>query len=74
LLQAMPADYAARTRALRLAIRGLSAEAIDQMVQGRGAARAEKDFAKADQIRVELTNLGIEIFDGTVGTSWRILP
>ncbi|MBL8742682.1 MAG: class I tRNA ligase family protein, partial [Myxococcales bacterium] len=74
LLQTMPADYVARTRAQRLAIKGITAQQIDQLVADRSAARAAKDFTKADQVRAELTRLGIEIFDTPVGTSWRILP
>ncbi len=74
LLQTMPADYVARTRAQRLTIKGITAEQIDQLVADRAAARAAKDFTKADQVRAELTRLNIEIFDTTVGTNWRILP
>ncbi len=74
LLMTIPSSYAARTKAQRLSLRGLTSEAIDAMVADRARARAEKDFAKADAIRAEMTKLGIEIFDSTVGTQWRILP
>jgi cysteinyl-tRNA synthetase len=49
----------------------LSAEAIDEMIGKRNAARAAKDFAAADAIRDELAAAGIQIEDGPDGTTWR---
>jgi cysteinyl-tRNA synthetase len=75
LLQASPAEYAARTRTLRLAIRGLDAAAIDAKVTARAAAKTAKDWATADAIRAELTALGVELTDVTDGTTkWKIAP
>ncbi|MGA6827165.1 cysteine--tRNA ligase [Nitrospira sp. NS4] len=45
---------------------------IDQKVQDRNAARARKDFRKADEIRKELAAMGITIEDKPDGTSrWK---
>jgi len=44
---------------------------IDALVAERDAARAAKDFARADAIRDELTERGIELLDGAEGTRWR---
>ena len=49
----------------------LSADKIDEMIAQRNAARANKDFALADQIRQALTDLGIVLEDGAGGTTWR---
>ena len=49
----------------------LSAEKIEQMIQQRKQARADKDFAKADQIREELLQNGVVLEDGAQGTIWR---
>lgn len=46
---------------------------IDGLIAQRNAARASKDFASADQIRDQLSGLGIEILDRPEGTSWRKL-
>ena len=73
LMQTPFAEFAARTKARRLGLRGLQAERIDQMLEERGTARASKDFARADAIRKQLTELGIEVLDGTGDSSWRIL-
>ncbi|MBC8363587.1 MAG: cysteine--tRNA ligase [Actinobacteria bacterium] len=45
--------------------------AIDDLVAARSAAKAAKDYAKADRIRDELTSLGIVIEDSATGTTWR---
>ena len=49
----------------------LSAEAINEMIEKRNAARAAKDFATADALRDELAAAGIQIQDGAGGTTWR---
>ncbi len=49
----------------------LSAEAIEELLEKRRAARADRDFAQADAIRDELAGAGIQIEDGPDGTSWR---
>ena len=47
------------------------AERIDALVAARVAARKAKDFAEADRIRKELAAEGIEIMDGSGGSTWR---
>jgi cysteinyl-tRNA synthetase len=75
LLQAPPAEYAARTRALRLRIRGLDAAAIEAKVAARAAAKAAKDWTTADALRAELTALGVELTDVSDGTTkWKVAP
>ncbi len=49
----------------------LDDEAIDAKIKQRDEAKAGKDFALSDQIRDELTELGIVLEDGSNGTSWR---
>jgi cysteinyl-tRNA synthetase len=49
----------------------LDAEAINEMVAKRNAARAAKDFATADAVRDELAAAGVQIEDGPEGTTWR---
>lgn len=50
----------------------VDAEKIDQMIADRNAARAGKDFATADRLRDELTDMGVIIEDGPEGTTWRV--
>ena len=49
----------------------LSAEEIEQLIQQRKDARANRDFAEADRIRDELANNGVVLEDGAGGTTWR---
>jgi len=49
----------------------ISAEAIEDMIAARAAARSAKDFAEADRIRDDLAAQGVQIEDGPGGTTWR---
>ena len=51
----------------------LSAEAIEQLLEQRKAARANGDYAGADRIRDDLLAAGIELEDSRKGTRWRKL-
>ena len=44
---------------------------IEQLLQERATARQTNDWSKADQIRNELNELGIEVIDTREGTTWR---
>ena len=46
-------------------------EAINALVEDREQARADKDWAKADELRDQLLGLGIELEDVAGGTRWR---
>ena len=47
-------------------------EEIDKLISERNEAKINKDYAKADMIRDELMNKGIEIMDSSSGTSWKV--
>ncbi|MBL6815442.1 MAG: cysteine--tRNA ligase [Pseudomonadales bacterium] len=51
----------------------LTADAIEQMLEKRKAARASGDYAGADRIRDDLLAAGIELEDSREGTRWRKL-
>lgn len=44
---------------------------VEKLIAERIQARADKNWARADQIRRELLSQGIELEDGAKGTSWR---
>lgn len=46
-------------------------EKIEQLIAERNAARAAKDWARADEVRDELTAMGIVLEDAAGKTSWR---
>ena len=49
----------------------LDIELIENLMQQRNQAKLEKDYAKADSIRDDLINLGVEIVDSQDGSSWK---
>jgi cysteinyl-tRNA synthetase len=50
---------------------GGDAAKIDGLIAERKAARAAKNFARADEIRKELEADGVVLEDGPQGTIWR---
>lgn len=72
LMQASSDVYWARTRARRLRLRGLDAASIERKVDERAAARRAKDFARADAIRTQLDEMGVEVFDAGSASTWKI--
>ena len=48
-------------------------ERAKELIEQRKEARAQKDWAKADEIRDELLSLGIEVADTRQGMKIRIL-
>jgi cysteinyl-tRNA synthetase len=50
---------------------GLDDALIDQLIKERNSSRKDKNFARADEIRVQLTEMGITLEDVADGTRWR---
>lgn len=65
LLQQPPAAFLKGGQAL-----ALSEAEIEAKIRERAEAKADKDFAKADAIRDELSNQGIVLKDSRQGTTW----
>jgi cysteinyl-tRNA synthetase len=68
LLQARPEDFLKSQAGQG---NGLSDTAIEDMIAARLQARKDRDWAKADRIRDELSAAGIVIEDSSEGTRWR---
>jgi cysteinyl-tRNA synthetase len=52
-------------------IEGLDDELIDQLIVERNASRKDRNFARADEIRDQLQDMGIILEDIADGTRWR---
>ncbi|MDQ7015656.1 MAG: cysteine--tRNA ligase, partial [Gammaproteobacteria bacterium] len=50
---------------------GLSDEAVDQLIEARYQARADKNWAEADRIRDQLKEAHIVLEDAAGKTHWR---
>jgi cysteinyl-tRNA synthetase len=44
---------------------------VEKLIEERQAARKNKDFAKADEIRDKLKDMGIELLDTREGVKWK---
>jgi cysteinyl-tRNA synthetase len=55
-----------------LAKMNLERSAVDAIVAERSQARANKDFAKSDELRKKLTDLGISVSDMPEGSFWEV--
>lgn len=71
-LQEDPATALLEIRDLKVALLGIDADKVEELIAARIAARGERDWARADAIRDELLAMSIEIMDSTDGTAWRV--
>jgi cysteinyl-tRNA synthetase len=47
------------------------AQQVEDLIKQRDAARAARDFSRADAIRDQLSTMGVAIEDGPQGTRWK---
>ena len=45
---------------------------VEGLMAQRAAARAEKNWARSDELRKEIARLGVEVKDGSGGSEWRV--
>ncbi len=67
-----PAAYLAARRARLVELKRIDVGLVEAKIAERKAARAAKDFARADAIRVELAELGVALHDLANGTDWSV--
>jgi cysteinyl-tRNA synthetase len=72
ILQENAADYLAAKKAAMLAKTDISEAEILTFIQERNQARANKNWARSDEIRDKLLKQGIELKDGPEGTGWSV--
>lgn len=66
LLQSKPEDFLQQASG-----DSMSAEQVEKLIAERAAAKSDRDFSRADQIRDELVAAGIVLEDSPAGTKWR---
>ncbi len=71
-LDSSPVDYQARLKSRKSSELKIDVEEIENLVTERTAARKNKDFKRSDEIRAQLLAKGIELFDSSAGTEWKI--
>ncbi len=70
ILQEDPDAFFEKNRAIEVAKRGLDVSKIEGLIAERNAARATKDWKKADEKRAILSGMGIVLRDTAAGTEW----
>jgi cysteinyl-tRNA synthetase len=73
IFQRPAAEFLLARRTRLCARRNIDAAAVEARITERAAARAAKDFARADDIRKALKETGIELMDTPAGTTWRVV-
>ena len=72
ILQNDPRVYLADRRARLVKRCSLDVARVETLIADRIAARGAKDWKRADDIRAELTALGVELHDSPQGTEWSV--
>ncbi len=67
-----PTEFLRGRRERLVKRKGIDVAVVDGLVAARVAARAAKDFARADELRRQLTEMSVELFDSPSGTDWRV--
>ena len=67
-----PDEYFRKDRDKEVRKRGLNVEDIESLIEERRAARAAKDWKKADEIRDTLAGQGVTLKDTPTATTWKI--
>ena len=71
-MQTPSSEFIEQVRDKRLTAMGLERATVQGMVDARIEARKARDWSKADALRTELTELGIEVRDTAGGSDWRV--
>ena len=67
-----PSAYLAQRRARLVQAKQIDIAAVEAGIAERTAARAAKDFARADEIRKRLGEMGVALHDQPGGTDWSV--
>ncbi len=67
-----PEDFLRLLDDMLLKRKKIERAAVDELVRARAEARLNKDFAKADEVRKQLVELGIAVQDTPQGSEWEV--
>ena len=63
-------EFMGRLKAVRCRRGNIDPDQVQELVEKRQSARKNKEFARADELRDELTRMGIEVMDTPDGPEW----
>jgi cysteinyl-tRNA synthetase len=67
-----PAKFLTFLDDMLLKRKNLKREDVDRLVNERSQARTAKDFAKSDELRAQLSQMGIAVQDSPQGSEWEV--
>jgi cysteinyl-tRNA synthetase len=73
ILQRPSSEFLLARRTRLCARRKLDPADVERRIADRAAARAARDFTRADEIRADLRGCNIELMDTPAGTTWRVV-
>jgi cysteinyl-tRNA synthetase len=73
MFNSVPAEYQTRRKKIATSTKGVDTALVEKLIADRASARKSKDFAKADAVKKQLADLGVELKDKPNGiTEWKI--
>jgi cysteinyl-tRNA synthetase len=73
IMRRQPGEFLTARRSRLCEQRKIDPQAVESGIAERVAARAAKNFQRADEIRAQLKEQGVELMDGAKGTTWRVV-
>jgi cysteinyl-tRNA synthetase len=73
LLVQSPSAFLADRRQRLASRRGIDAARIGELLADRTQARKSKDFARADELRELIHEMGVEVLDTPAGADWKVI-
>jgi cysteinyl-tRNA synthetase len=73
LLARAPAEFLAERRQRLAEARGIDAAEVQRLLDERTSARKDKDFARADELRDQIHEMGVEVLDTARGAVWKVI-
>ncbi len=73
LLESTPQEFNEEVKTKRVQAMGLSIASIENQLQARQQARAQREWSEADRIRSELEAQGVVVMDTQEGVSWKLI-
>lgn len=72
LFQQDPAEILGELNKILVREKGIDSQKVEGLLEQRNKARDQKDWGRADEIRDELKEMGVEFQDGEGKTTWRV--
>lgn len=72
LFQEKPGELLERLNQILITEKDIDVDEVERLIQERGEARAQKNWAESDRLRDQLLGMGIDFKDTPDGTTWRV--